>query len=94
MRKWTPMCEKSRGLTGVRIAKRPWPLRGERDQVGCIILGRGERLTRRCRNGWVQQPPCQVIIAFAAGRTRFSGSLVQFRAKQIKCDSAISECPR
>lgn len=63
--------------------------RGGRDQVGCIILGRGEddAKVREWLTGAAGVPG---FIGFAVGRTTFWDPLVDFRANKIKREEAVS----
>jgi myo-inositol catabolism protein IolC len=64
--------------------------RGGRDQVGCIILGRGEN-DRKVREWLSTAATVPGFIGFAVGRTSFWNPLVQLRAKQITRDAAVAE---
>ena len=67
--------------------------RGGRDQVGCIILGRGEN-DQKVREWLSTAATVPGFIGFAVGRTSFWDPLVQWRAKQITRDSAVAEIAR
>jgi myo-inositol catabolism protein IolC len=67
--------------------------RGGRDQVGCIILGRGEN-DQKVREWLRTAATVPGFIGFAVGRTSFWDPLVQWRAKQITRDSAVAEIAR
>ena len=66
---------------------------GGRDQVGCIILGRGED-DRKVREwlGIAAQVPG--FIGFAVGRTDFWEPLVAWRAKKASREQAVAEIAR
>ena len=67
--------------------------RGGRDQVGCIILGRGEN-DQKVREWLSTAATVPGFIGFAVGRTSFWDPLVQSRAKQITRDAAVAEIAR
>ena len=67
--------------------------RGGRDQVGCIILGRGEN-DQKVREWLSTAATVPGFIGFAVGRTSFWDPLVQWRANQITRDSAVAEIAR
>jgi len=67
--------------------------RGGRDQVGCVILGRGES-DQKVREWLSTAATVPGFIGFAVGRTIFWDPLVQWRAKQITRDSAVAEIAR
>lgn len=56
--------------------------RGGRDQVGCIVLGRGED-DKKVRQWLGVAAKVPGFIGFAVGRTTFWDALVDFRAKKI-----------
>jgi 5-dehydro-2-deoxygluconokinase len=64
--------------------------RGGRDQVGCIILGRGEN-DQKVREWLSTAATVPGFIGFAVGRTSFWDPLVELRAKQITRDAAVAE---
>ena len=67
--------------------------RGGRDQVGCIILGRGEN-DQKVQEWLSTAATVSGFIGFAVGRTSFWDPLVQLRAKQITRDAAVAEIAR
>src|SRR3989475_7680392 len=67
--------------------------RGRRDDVGCIILGRGEN-DQKVREWLTTAAAVPGFIGFAVGRTSFWGPLVSLRAKQITRDAAVAEIAR
>jgi 5-dehydro-2-deoxygluconokinase len=67
--------------------------RGGRDQVGCIILGRGEN-DQRVHEWLAVAAGVKGFIGFAVGRTDFWEPLVGFRAKKITRDAAVAEIAR
>lgn len=67
--------------------------RGGRDQVGCIILGRGEN-DQRVHEWLAIAASVQGFIGFAVGRTDFWEPLVGFRAKKITREAAVAEIAR
>ncbi len=62
--------------------------RGGRDQVGCIILGRGED-DNKVRQWLSTAADVPGFIGFAVGRTTFWDPLVAFREKKISRDEAV-----
>lgn len=69
----------------VDIAKR-----AGREQVGCIILGRGEN-DQKVHEWLVTAASVPGFIGFAVGRTDFWGPLVQYRAGKITREAAVLE---
>ena len=67
--------------------------RGGRDQIGCIILGRGEN-EQKVREWLSTAATVPGFIGFAVGRTSFWDPLVELRAKQITRDAAVAEIAR
>jgi 5-dehydro-2-deoxygluconokinase len=67
--------------------------RGGRDQVGCIILGRGEN-DQKVQEWLSTAATVSGFIGFAVGRTSFWDPLVQLRAKQITRPAAVAEIAR
>jgi 5-dehydro-2-deoxygluconokinase len=67
--------------------------RGGRDQVGCIILGRGEN-DQKVREWLSTAATVPGFVGFAVGRTSFWDPLMQLRAKQITRDAAVAEIAR
>ncbi len=67
--------------------------RGGRDQVGCIILGRGED-DRKVREWLTTASGVPGFIGFAVGRTSFWDPLVDWRGKKITRDAAVAEIAR
>jgi myo-inositol catabolism protein IolC len=63
---------------------------GGRDQVGCIILGRGED-DRRVREWLGIAAGVPGFIGFAVGRTDFWDPLVAWRAKKATREQAVAE---
>jgi 5-dehydro-2-deoxygluconokinase len=64
--------------------------RGGRDQVGCIVLGRGED-DRNVREWLATAAPVDGFIGFAVGRTVFWDPLVEWRDKKITREAAVKE---
>jgi myo-inositol catabolism protein IolC len=63
--------------------------RGGRDRVGCIILGRGEDDVKVRQ--WLRSAAgVRGFIGFAVGRTTFWNPLVDYRAKKITREEAVS----
>ena len=67
--------------------------RGDRDKVGCIILGRGED-DQRVREWLATASGVPGFIGFAVGRTSFWDSLVDWRAKKISREDAVNNIAR
>ncbi len=67
--------------------------RGERSRVGCIVLGRGEN-DAKVREWLAVASSVAGFIGFAVGRTDFWQPLVDWRAKKIAREAAISEIAR
>jgi 5-dehydro-2-deoxygluconokinase len=63
--------------------------RGNRDKVGCIVLGRGEDDTK-VREWLTTAASVPGFIGFAVGRTTFWNALVDFRAGTITRDAAVA----
>ncbi|MEI9863941.1 MAG: DUF2090 domain-containing protein [Limisphaerales bacterium] len=72
----------------VAVAKR-----NGRDQVGCIVLGRGEN-DLKVHDWLTTAASVKGFIGFAVGRTDFWEPLVNFRAKKIAREMAVSEIAR
>jgi len=67
--------------------------RGGRNQVGCIILGRGED-DKRVREWLTTAAAVPGFIGFAVGRTTFWDPLVDWRGKKITRNAAVAEIAR
>ena len=67
--------------------------RGGRKDVGCIILGRGED-DRKVREWLTTAASVPGFIGFAVGRTSFWDPLVDWRAKKITRNAAVTEIAR
>jgi len=67
--------------------------RGGRNQVGCIILGRGED-DNRVREWLTTAAAVPGFIGFAVGRTSFWDLLVSWRAGKITRNAAVAEIAR
>lgn len=67
--------------------------RGRRENVGCIILGRGEN-DQKVREWLSTAAPVPGFIGFAVGRTSFWGPLVDMRAGKITREAAVAEISR
>ena len=67
--------------------------RGDRDKVGCIILGRGED-DQKVREWLATASGVAGFIGFAVGRTSFWDSLVNWRAKKITREDAVKNIAR
>jgi len=67
--------------------------RGGRDNVGCIILGRGEDATK-VRDWLTTAARVPGFIGFAVGRTVFWDALVAWRARKTTRDEAVAEVAR
>ncbi|HEX3870535.1 MAG TPA: DUF2090 domain-containing protein [Pirellulales bacterium] len=67
--------------------------RDGRDNVGCIVLGRGEDEARVIT--WLQTAaPIEGFIGFAVGRSTFLQPIVDYRAKKLSADDAADEIAR
>ena len=64
--------------------------RGGRDNVGCIILGRGEN-DQKVREWLTTAATVEGFIGFAVGRTSFWDPLVNMRTKKITREAAANE---
>jgi 5-dehydro-2-deoxygluconokinase len=64
--------------------------RAGRDQVGCIILGRGED-DKKVRQWLTTAAGVPGFIGFAVGRTVFWAPLVDYRAKKITREAAVAQ---
>jgi myo-inositol catabolism protein IolC len=64
--------------------------RGGRDNVGCIILGRGEN-DQKVREWLSTAATVDGFIGFAVGRTSFWNPLVNMRANKITRDAAAGQ---
>jgi myo-inositol catabolism protein IolC len=67
--------------------------RGRRDNIGCIILGRGEN-DQKVREWLTTAATVEGFIGFAVGRTSFWDPLVDMRAKKITRHAAANEIAR
>lgn len=67
--------------------------RGGRDQVGCIILGRGEN-DQKVHDWLTIASGVKGFIGFAVGRTDFWQPLVDFRAQKTSREEAVTEIAR
>ncbi len=67
--------------------------RGGRDNVGCIVLGRGED-DKKVREWLGVAAGVPGFIGFAVGRTTFWDPLVDFRAKKMSREAAVAEIAR
>jgi 5-dehydro-2-deoxygluconokinase len=64
-----------------------------RDNVGCIVLGRGED-DRKVREWLATAAPVRGFIGFAVGRTSFWDPLIDWRSKKITREAAVAEIAR
>jgi 5-dehydro-2-deoxygluconokinase len=64
--------------------------RGDRDQVGCIVLGRGED-DAKVRQWLTTAAAVPGFIGFAVGRTTFWDPLVNYRANKITRQDAVAQ---
>ncbi len=62
--------------------------RGRRENVGCIILGRGEN-DQKVREWLTTAATVEGFIGFAVGRTSFWDSLINMRARKITREDAV-----
>lgn len=67
--------------------------RNGRDRVGCIILGRGED-DRKVSEWLTIAAGVKGFIGFAVGRTDFWEPLVDYRAKRMTREAAVTEIAR
>jgi 5-dehydro-2-deoxygluconokinase len=67
--------------------------RGGHDNVGCIILGRGEN-DNKVREWLATAASVKGFIGFAVGRTDFWEPLVKFRAGKSTREAAVAEIAR
>jgi len=67
--------------------------RGRRDNIGCIILGRGEN-DQKVREWLTTAATVEGFIGFAVGRTSFWDPLVDMRAQKITRHAAANEIAR
>jgi 5-dehydro-2-deoxygluconokinase len=67
--------------------------RGDREKVGCIVLGRGED-DRKVREWLTTAAGVKGFIGFAVGRTDFWDPLVNFRAGNTTREAAVAEIAR
>jgi 5-dehydro-2-deoxygluconokinase len=67
--------------------------RGGRNEVGCIILGRGED-DKKVQEWLTTASTVPGFIGFAVGRTSFWNPLVDWRSKKITRDAAVAEISR
>jgi myo-inositol catabolism protein IolC len=66
---------------------------GGRDQVGCIVLGRGES-DEKVREWLTTAAGVPGFIGFAVGRTDFWEPLVNYRANKMTREAAVAEIAR
>lgn len=67
--------------------------RDGRDNVGCIILGRGEN-DQKVREWLTTAAAVPGFIGFAVGRTSFWNPLIDLRAQKITREAAVAEISR
>ncbi|HWY54864.1 MAG TPA: DUF2090 domain-containing protein [Terriglobales bacterium] len=67
--------------------------RGGRNEVGCIILGRGED-DKKVQEWLTTAATVPGFIGFAVGRTSFWNPLIDWRSKKITRDAAVAEISR
>jgi myo-inositol catabolism protein IolC len=67
--------------------------RGGRNEVGCIILGRGED-DKKVQEWLTTASTVPGFIGFAVGRTSFWNPLIDWRSKKITRDAAEAEISR
>jgi len=67
--------------------------RAGRDNVGCIILGRGEN-DQKVREWLTTAATVDGFIGFAVGRTSFWDPLIDMRAQKITREAAVTEIAR
>jgi myo-inositol catabolism protein IolC len=95
MRKSSRTSGRSNGASDARIAGRSSPpaRRNGRDEVGCIVLGRGED-AKQVRDWLTVAAGVGRFIGFAVGRTVFWGPLVAWLAKKTTREAAVAEVAR
>jgi myo-inositol catabolism protein IolC len=64
--------------------------RGGRNEIGCIILGRGED-DKKVQEWLTTASAVPGFIGFAVGRTSFWNPLIDWRSKKITRDAAVAE---
>ena len=67
--------------------------RGDRDKVGCIVLGRGEN-NQKVREWLAIASEVPGFIGVAVGRTSFWDPLVNWLAKKITREDAVNDIVR
>jgi 5-dehydro-2-deoxygluconokinase len=67
--------------------------RGGRNEIGCIILGRGED-DKKVQEWLTTASTVPGFIGFAVGRTSFWNPLIDWRSKKITRDAAVAEISR
>jgi 5-dehydro-2-deoxygluconokinase len=67
--------------------------RGGRNEIGCIILGRGED-DKKVQEWLTTASTVPGFIGFAVGRTSFWNPLIDWRNKKITRDAAVAEISR
>jgi myo-inositol catabolism protein IolC len=67
--------------------------RGGRNEVGCIILGRGED-DKKVQEWLTTASTVPGFIGFAVGRTSFWNPLIDWRSKKITREAAVAEIGR
>jgi myo-inositol catabolism protein IolC len=67
--------------------------RGGRNEVGCIILGRGED-DKKVQEWLTTASTVPGFIGFAVGRTSFWNPLIDWRSRKITRDAAVAEISR
>ena len=67
--------------------------RGGRDNVSCIVLGRGED-EKKVRDWLATAARVEGFTGFAVGRTVFWDALVNWRAKKLTREAAVAEIAR
>jgi myo-inositol catabolism protein IolC len=67
--------------------------RGGRNEVGCIILGRGED-DKKVQEWLTTASTVPGFTGFAVGRTSFWNPLIDWRSKKITRDAAVAEISR
>jgi hypothetical protein len=88
----SPISGRSRGWIAARIASRS-ARRDGREQVGCIILGRGSNEQKVVE--WLRAAAhVPGFIGFAVGRTSFWEALVEWRDGKIQRQEAVEKIAR